>query len=179
MGNRYRHGFLFETLCDTVRRFETFMRGKICMHRQKGGIEAFMEQKEGGGESLLEYACRQGILHTLAEEYIVFCAETSEDSAGERKREKKKKKRFPNVAGFCRYFHIGELEYGSISSRYPEEFDRLSAIFEDEALNSEVSPTVLSAYLKKRLGYEKSGGSEVCDGQLRVVFDHDIGEDGE
>ena len=48
-----------------------------------------------------------------------------------------------------------------------------------EALNADVSPTLLSAYLKKRLGYEKNAGSEICDGQLRVIFEHDITEDGE
>ena len=138
-----------------------------------------MEQKEEFGDSLLEYACRKGFLHTLAEEYIIFCAESApEDSQDEKKRDKKKKKRFPNVAGFCRYFRVGEAEYACLCAKYPTEFDRLSAVFEDEALNSEVSPTILSAYLKKRLGYEKSGGAEVCDGQLRVIFDHDIMEDG-
>ncbi|MBQ7384079.1 MAG: hypothetical protein IJV72_04735 [Clostridia bacterium] len=139
-----------------------------------------MEQTEEFGESLLEYACRQGLLHTLAEEYVLSCGESaSDESQSEKKREKKKKKRFPNVAGFCRYFRVGEAEYACLCAKYPTEFDRLGALFEDEALNSEVSPTILSAYLKKRLGYEKSGGSEVCDGQLKIVFDHDIMEDGE
>lgn len=138
-----------------------------------------MEQNEELGMSLVERACGQGLLHALAEEYIVFCTDSAEIEPSDKKRDSRKKKRFPNVAGFCRYFHIGETEYRCLSKKFPEEFDRLSALFEDEALNSDISPTVLSAYLKKRLGYEKSVGTEVCDGQLRVVFDHDIEEDGE
>ena len=138
-----------------------------------------MEQNEETGASLIEHACGKGLLHSLAEEYLVFCKECSESEDEGAKRKEKRRKRFPNVAGFCRYFNIGELEYGCLAARYPDEFDRLSALFEDEALNSELFPTLLSAYLKKRLGYEKSAGSEVCDGQLRVIFDHDITEDGE
>ena len=49
-----------------------------------------------------------------------------------------------------------------------------------EALNAELSPTVLTAYLKKRLGYgEKSEATTSTEcGQLRIVFEHDILEDG-
>ena len=66
--------------------------------------------------------------------------------------------------------------------KYPEEFEKLSAIFEDEALNSEISASLLTAYLKKRLGYgenEKTEKSEVETGQIRLIFDHDILSDGE
>ena len=53
-------------------------------------------------------------------------------------------------------------------------------VLEDEALNAELSPTVLTAYLKKRLGYgEKSEATTSAEcGQLRLVFEHDILEDG-
>jgi hypothetical protein len=37
----------------------------------------------------------------------------------------------------------------------------------------------LSAYLKKRLGYEKNDSKVSSDGQMRIVFEHDIIEDGE
>ena len=130
-------------------------------------------------ESSLEYACAHGQLDKLLEEYIISCSDACElESAAGKKCSKKSKKKFPNVAGFCRYFHIGDAEYEQLCRKYPTEFERVKLVFEDEALNSEISPTILSAYLKKRLGYEKSSGGEVYDGQLKVVFDHDILEDG-
>lgn len=61
------------------------------------------------------------------------------------------------------------------------EMDTLLAMFEDEALNCELSATLVSAYLKKHLGYgektEAPRGSCQTEG-LKLVFDHDIWEDG-
>ena len=56
-------------------------------------------------------------------------------------------------------------------------------MMEDEALNHTalISPTVMNAYLKRRLGYAEkaeSGASAAC-GELQVIFEHDITEDGE
>ena len=59
----------------------------------------------------------------------------------------------------------------------------IDAALEDEALNASNSPTLLSAYLKKRLGYlEKQSKGEQNEsecGLMRLVFEHDIEEDGE
>ena len=130
----------------------------------------------------LECACVCGLLGVLIEEYIFYCQRSAQDcdtGGAEKRTTKKNKNRFPNVAGFCRYFNIGGNEYEALAAKYPKEFDKLNAIFEDEAFNSDISPTLLSAYLKKRLGYEKKEGSELIDGQLKVLFEHDIMEDGE
>ena len=138
---------------------------------------------------LLQTACDNGMLDKLAEEYILFC-HTSEEKEQEDKNESatKKKKtsetasRFPNVAGFCRYLGIGHQKYERLSKKYPEEFEKLSAILEDEALNSSISASVLTAYLKKRLGYsdtEKREESEIETGQIRLIFEHDILSDGQ
>ncbi len=130
-------------------------------------------------EISLEAACRNGEIFRLLEEYIRSCYENCDSSEEEAKRSAKKaKRRFPNAAGFCRYCKIGEGEYECLAEKYPLEFERIQAVFEDEALNSEVSPTVLSAYMKKWVGYEKSPKTQVCDGQLKIIFDHDIMEDG-
>ena len=145
-----------------------------------------MNKKEG--LDLLRTACDKGTLDNLAEEYVIFC-HTPEEKTEDKEREGTSKKRktgepptkFPNVAGFCRYFGIGHKEYERLSKKYPEEFEKLSAILEDEALNSEISASVLTAYLKKRLGYadaEKGEKSEVETGQIRLLFDHDILSDG-
>ena len=57
------------------------------------------------------------------------------------------------------------------------------AILEDETLNAALSPTLLSAYLKRRLGYAdkaaKTEQNETECGLMRLVFEHDIEEDGE
>ncbi|MBO7249736.1 MAG: hypothetical protein J6V42_00490 [Clostridia bacterium] len=124
----------------------------------------------------IEAACIEERLSALAEEYIAFCKNTAEC---EKKTSKRGGGRFPNVAGFCRYFSIGASEYECLAQKYPAEFERLSVAFEDEALNSDVSPTILSAYLKKRLGYDRESEREISDGQLNILFDHNIMEDGE
>ena len=128
----------------------------------------------------LEYACAHGKLYGLLEKYILFCRTPAKNSCEEEKSKGSKQKNlFPNIAGFCRFLNIGELEYESLEREYPEEFGRIRAALEDEALNSEISPTVLSAYLKKRLGYEKNDSRSGAEGQMRIVFEHDIIEDGE
>ena len=150
-------------------RLETFPQGKISVHRGKGEM---MEARD----SDIERACLEGCLDALAEEYISFCKRAAD---GEKKPSKKSGGRFPNVAGFCRYFRIGASEYECLAKKHPAEFEKLYAAFEDEALNSDVSPTVLSAYMKKRLGYDRENDREISDGQLKIVFDHNIMEDGE
>lgn len=130
-------------------------------------------------EISLEAACKNGEIYLLLEEYVRSCYESYETLEEDSKRSAKKgKRRFPNAAGFCRYCKIGEGEYDSLAEKYPLEFERIQAVFEDEALNSEVSPTLLTAYMKKWIGYEKSPKTQVRDGQLKIIFDHDIMEDG-
>lgn len=77
----------------------------------------------------------------------------------------------------------GTLAYAQFEERYPEHADWLCAVFEDEALNASTSPTLLTAYLKRRLGYveraAKPEGSETECGMMRLVFEHNIEEDGE
>ena len=124
----------------------------------------------------IEKACQEERLEVLAEEYISFCKNTADC---EKKASKRGGGKFPNVAGFCRHFRIGASEYDCLARKYPAEFEKLFVAFEDEALNSDVSPTILSAYLKKRLGYDRESEREITDGQLKIVFDHNIMEDGE
>ena len=54
------------------------------------------------------------------------------------------------------------------------------SIFEDEALNSTQRATILSAYMKEHLGFgeKKEGGATLPMGDVKVVFEHDILEDG-
>ena len=159
----------------------------------------WMSDKEiSASAQSIEEACSLGTIQELANEYLLSChARTKEKKEGdcedieEKEKGKTSKKKdsgeksmqkFPNVAGFCRYFGIGRGKYERLSKKYPEEFEKLSAIFEDEALNSQISPSLLSMYLKKRLGYGDSSegtATQVDTSQIRLIFDHDIFIDGE
>lgn len=134
---------------------------------------------------------RNGLLFDLVSLYLERCADpvtTPENSASsgspstERTRKNAPTGRFPNLAGFCRFLGVGMARMEALSCEEPEIWDTLCAIFEDEALNSGVSASVLTPYFKKRLGYADhsppppTGGYE--DGAIRLLFDHDIWEDG-
>lgn len=173
----------FETKCDFLRRFETFLRGIIFLHGR--GVINKKEMKKcvsnnENSEELYKF-CEVGLIGQLAEEYVKSCKEIEKNGEGE-VAQKKKTSKFPNLAGFCRYLGISREKYERLSKKYPEEFGKLEAIFEDEALNSDVSASVITAYLKRRLGYndsEKSEKTELETGQLRLIFEHDIIADGE
>ena len=122
------------------------------------------------GSSGLMRACREKRLLEHAERYLELCAEH------ERSTSKKKDGRFPNGAGFCRYMKVGPGELEAVRERYPDQYDALLAIFEDEALNSDVSSALIGSYLKKRLGYSDREDRE-CG--VSVCFEHDIISDGE
>ena len=133
-------------------------------------------------DSVLCRMCAEGVLDGLVDDYLVLCSEsvrTSEVSSKPRTRH-----RFPNPAGFCRYLNTGLSDMTALAARFPHEYDKLIAIFEDEALNSDVSPTLLSAYFKKRLSYsfDLHGEREAADDgakEVRYCFEHDIFADGE
>ena len=123
--------------------------------------------------SNFDAACRDGSIRDLAERYILECRKKDGGAKGGR---------VPNLAGFFRYCGFDGSDLSRIPAEYPEIYSSLCMIFEDEALNSSLSPTVLSVYLKKRLGYnaeDNTGRQSVSGGgQLRLVFEHDITEDG-
>ena len=140
----------------------------------------------------LEELCENGRLEEMLERYLELCAsQPSED--GEVSSEESKSKRssrsrtaeqsrasFPNLAGFCRYLGVGTGELESLAAEYPSEHGKILAVLEDEALNSGLSATLISAYLKKRLGYDSTPrASTDNDKQLQIRFEHDILKDGE
>lgn len=121
----------------------------------------------------LRRICRRGELLALAEDYVKDC------EALELKG-KKGAGRFPNLAGFCRRLGIGVSSIKLLEGEYPEQYGALLSLFEDEALNSTQSATILSAYMKEHLGFgeKKEGGASLPVGDIKVVFEHDILEDG-
>ena len=133
-------------------------------------------------ESPLCKAFRNDTADALLEDYICSCMNKINVSEDSEKKSVKKKDggycRFPNIAGFCHYLGIGIDEFSELSTHFPREADRLRAALEDEALNASMSPTVIAAYFKKRLGYEKESSRNDI-GTPEIRFEHDIWEDGE
>ena len=130
------------------------------------------------GERVLRTACRRKQINQILEQYILSCRYEVEENEGERSRSRRSKDRFPNLAGFCRYLKIGTHELEMLSHEFPHEMEELYLTLEDEALNSGLPPALLSAYLKKRLGYEKELHT-IEEAPLQICFEHDIFEDGE
>jgi len=135
---------------------------------------------EASDNCLLDDACQRGILGQILEEYVAFChlQAPAAPSADKKGKSGLRSERFPNLAGFCRYLGCSTEEWFSMESKHPTEFGRLRATLEDEALNAAMSPTVIAAYLKKRLGYDNKEPSD-AEGALTVQFEHDIFSDGE
>ena len=91
--------------------------------------------------------------------------------------------RLPNLAGYLRFMGMTEEEYTVLCEKFPKQSQLARSVFEDEALNSGLSATLISAYLKRHLGYgeksEAASKSSMELDQLKLVFEHDIYEDGE
>ncbi len=100
----------------------------------------------------------------LTESYIDACAENH---------------RIPNLAGLCRFLGISMESFERLSESHREQIARIRDALEDEALNSDMSPSLLSGYLKKRLGYGDEGNRGGQGEQVVVVFQHDALRDGE
>ena len=121
-----------------------------------------------------EDLCRGKNLSSMAEEYIQSCRDHSGAAT-------KPRDRFPNLAGFCRHFGLTSEELSKLKKERPELYDTLCLTFEDEALNFGASPTLLAAYLKRRLGYGDRADQNQTGfdgGETRLIFEHDIIEDG-
>lgn len=128
-------------------------------------------KKKGGGHSLdLTALAERGLLPEMVEQYVLACI---------RKTESQKRKRgiFPNISGFCRFCGAGRDDLESLRERFPREHGALLAVFEDEALNSELSSSALAYYLKNMLGDEDY--REPTDKTPVIRFEHDILEDGQ
>ena len=108
---------------------------------------------------------------SLCEDYVRDCERAGEGADG---------KRFPNLAGFCRRLGVGISGLESVEREYPEQYGALLAILEDEALNSDKSVSLINAYIKERINFKErnEGSASLYDEGIRVVFEHDIIEDG-
>ncbi|MBE6612025.1 MAG: hypothetical protein E7632_06000 [Ruminococcaceae bacterium] len=82
-----------------------------------------------------------------------------------------KKPVFANVAGFCRFAGISVAEFLSLKRRFPGEFENAGAYFEDAALNSGATASLVGMYLRE---YGFWGNPATED----IICEHDGYEDG-
>ncbi len=149
-------------------------RRKTVRKRQTEVIEEIMRKRNN---PILRAARRKELAELLLE-YLRSLESVDEEEGGRRR-----ERRLANLAGFCRSLGCGPRAFEQFASEYPETADYLLAVFEDELIRENASPTLLAAYLKRRLGYGTEGKSDVesetdC-GLMRLVFEHDVEEDGE
>ncbi|MDD7301564.1 MAG: hypothetical protein PUG87_06450, partial [Eubacteriales bacterium] len=72
-----------------------------------------------------------------------------------------------NVAGFCRSVGISVSAFRSLARRFPDDYLTALAFFEDAAINSGATASLISLYLKE---YDCWGQTE----EDEVTCDHDI-----
>ena len=138
--------------------------------------------KKSGRELLLD-AFRRNTYDRLLEKYLASCRPSlEEEGTASRRSSKRTEGRFPNLAGFCRFLRIGTEDLLELSEEFPDAIAYVYAVLEDEALNSTVSPTLLTAYLKRRLGYDRDPAKKeraaLSDALPLIQFEHDIYGDG-
>ena len=87
---------------------------------------------------------------------------------------------FPNLAGFARMLGVSVSTLKKVNANWPEQYGTMLAILEDEALNAEKSATILNSYLKEHLGFgeKREGDVALPVGNVKLIFEHDISEDG-
>lgn len=136
----------------------------------------------------LRKLCQSGEIYSAVENYVFFCttpintecgASEKKETSSKKSKERDSRSTFPNLAGFCRYLGVSTQELETVGKEFPVIYGRILAVLEDEALNSGLSPSLISTYLKKRIGYECAATPSQNIGQLEIKFEHDIFEDGE
>ncbi len=124
----------------------------------------------------VERMFRDSSIIEQAERYVSGCLEHGQQ-LGDRAL-------FPNLAGFGRAMGIGLGELKRLGGQYPAVYDAILAVLEDGALNAERIPgksaLLAMTYFRRRLGYEqpKAEVKQESAKEVRVIFDHDIEEDG-
>ena len=116
-------------------------------------------------------AAEDGTLTRKLKRYVKSCRPPTDTDS------KKETGRLPTMAGFCSQLQCGTSSVLALQQQYPRLFEYLCAVLEDEALNSGRSPAIVNAYLKEHFGY----GEKLPEGEdeaMRLIFEHDILEDG-
>lgn len=82
-----------------------------------------------------------------------------------------KKPMFANVAGFCRFAGISIQQFLSLKRTFPDAFEAAGAYFEDAALNSGATASLVGMYLRQYGFWGQPSEDEVS-------CDHDLYADG-
>ena len=141
----------------------------LAQNRKRGDKLGVTKQARGAPENALVRAAETGVLSRKLKKYLKSCREQSNTEG------KKETARLPTLAGFCAMLGCGTASVAELQEQYPEGYDYVCAVLEDEALNSSRSPALLNAYLKERFRYGEKIDTE---GVLQPIFEHDILEDG-
>ena len=143
------------------------LRGSKHANLLKGGEGVARKTDD---ESIIDRLCQGDKIIKKAEKYISFCLDLQP-----------KKPRLPNICGFFRWLRLGAIALDKLKRAYPEKFRTLLMLFEDEALNSELPPSIISTYMKQSFIKDDCGQSEAREecGPITLVFDHDIKLDGQ
>lgn len=112
----------------------------------------------------IDNMCRKGSIRKLAEKYIAFCL--SDDRL-----------RLPNMAGFFRWMKLSAAAKDRFQSFHREDCRTVKMIFEDEALNSPLPPSIVSTYVKQYFSTDTDESTEGYGG-ITLLFEHDIEHDG-
>lgn len=123
--------------------------------------------KNTDDEGIIDSLCQKDRLIKMAEKYISFCLDSQ-----------LKKPRLPNICGFFRWLKLSALALDRLKRIYPEKFRTLLMLFEDEALNSELPPSIISTYMKQSFTKDTDGEMQEECGPITLIFDHDIKLDG-
>lgn len=115
--------------------------------------------------SAVDSLCSEGSPEKRAEQYITFCL-TREPP------------RLPNMAGFFRWMGLSAAARDHFKKAHSERYRTIKMIFEDEALNSPLPPSIVSAYMKQYFSAEDEP-SDREPGGITLMFEHDIERDGE
>ena len=123
------------------------------------------ERKRPEDKERVDKICKSRSTKKLAEQYIKFCLSETP-------------KRLPNIAGFFRWLKLSATARDHFKEAYEEEYKTVKMIFEDEALNSPLPPSIVSAYMKQYFSTE-IGEDNSKRGEITLSFEHDIYHDGE
>lgn len=103
-----------------------------------------------------------GKLPILAERYVDRCRGNLSDEGDA------VEIRFPNLAGFARSLGVGTVVLCEMAAEYPDQYDAMLAIFEDEALNAAKNATAINTYIRERLAIGERCKGDAATGESIV-----------
>ena len=163
----------WHTVAQSGTLWHTFLRYNMPAQNRKRGDSFGVDPKNREKtENALVKSAINGTLSRKLKKYLKECRISPSPES------KKEVGRLPTLAGFCAALGCGTTAAIQLQQLFPDCYDYICAVLEDEALNSPRSPALINAYLKERFNYgEKSVIAPTCN-VIQPIFEHDILEDG-